>query len=172
MQQLFCDLCRLWRAPLHGHPLNSNTLFITDTLLFPWGKKPFHFLSTGHFWVPPEPLYQNEVKCSAFDMEMIFHSHANKTHFHKVVHLASFWKWGFLELGSGLFNPLNPLSPSSDQDQFSPNKIHTLSIDKLWELIKWSPERNALIYHQILSTNSLRKCMEISLENLYVDSGA
>ena len=31
----------------------------------------------------PGPLYQNEVKCSAFDMEMIFHSHANKTHFHK-----------------------------------------------------------------------------------------
>ena len=31
----------------------------------------------------PGPLYQSEVKCSAFDMEMIFHSHANKTHFHK-----------------------------------------------------------------------------------------
>ena len=31
----------------------------------------------------PGPLYQNEVKCSAFDMEMIFHSHANKTHFHE-----------------------------------------------------------------------------------------
>jgi len=30
----------------------------------------------------PGPLYQNEVKCSAFDMEMVFHSHANKTHFH------------------------------------------------------------------------------------------
>ena len=29
------------------------------------------------------PLYQNEVKCAAFDMERIFHSHANKTHFHK-----------------------------------------------------------------------------------------
>ena len=29
------------------------------------------------------PLFQNEVKCSAFDMEKIFHSHANKTHFHK-----------------------------------------------------------------------------------------
>ena len=25
-------------------------------------------------------LYQNEVKCSAFDMEMIFYSHGNKTH--------------------------------------------------------------------------------------------
>ena len=31
----------------------------------------------------PWPLYQNEVKCSAFDMEIIFHSHANKFHFHK-----------------------------------------------------------------------------------------
>ena len=31
----------------------------------------------------PGPLYQNEVTCSAFDVEMIFHSHANKTHFRK-----------------------------------------------------------------------------------------
>ena len=31
----------------------------------------------------PRPLYQNEVKCSAFDIEMIFRSHANKTLFHK-----------------------------------------------------------------------------------------
>ena len=39
----------------------------------------------------PESLYQNEVKCSTFYMEMIFRSHANKIHFHKrVVHLASF----------------------------------------------------------------------------------
>ena len=29
------------------------------------------------------PLYQNEGKCSAFDMEMIFHCHPNKIHFHK-----------------------------------------------------------------------------------------
>ena len=31
----------------------------------------------------PRPLYQNKVKCSAFDMEMVFHSYANKTHFHR-----------------------------------------------------------------------------------------
>ena len=30
-----------------------------------------------------EPLFQNKGRCSAFDMEIIFHSHANKTHFHK-----------------------------------------------------------------------------------------
>ena len=31
---------------------------------------------------------------------------------------------------------------------------------------------NALLFYQILSTHSLRKCIEISLENLYVDIGA
>ena len=52
----------------------------------------------------PGPLFQNEGRCSAFDMEIIFHSHANKTHFQKKGwRLASFWKWGSLELGSGLF---------------------------------------------------------------------
>ena len=30
---------------------------------------------------------------------------------------------------------------------------------------------NALIFFQILSTNSLRKCVDISLENLYMDIG-
>jgi len=35
------------------------------------------------FLSSPGPLYRNEVKCSAFDMEMNFHSHANKTHLHK-----------------------------------------------------------------------------------------
>ena len=35
------------------------------------------------FLSSPEPLYQNKVKYSAFDMEMTFHSRANKTHFYK-----------------------------------------------------------------------------------------
>ena len=30
---------------------------------------------------------------------------------------------------------------------------------------------NALIFVQILSANSVRKCMAISLENLYVNNG-
>ena len=34
------------------------------------------------------------------------------------------------------------------------------------------PKETALIFKQILSTNYLRKCIEISLENLYVDTGA
>ena len=31
----------------------------------------------------PGLLFQDEGSSSAFDMEIIFHSHANKTHFHK-----------------------------------------------------------------------------------------
>ena len=42
----------------------------------------------------------------------------------------------------------------------------------LGELIKWSRREKSLIFSQILSTNSLRKCMEIGLENLYVDIGS
>ena len=41
------------------------------------------FIHNGPFSSSPGPLYQNEVRCSAFDMEMIFHFHANKNHFHK-----------------------------------------------------------------------------------------
>ena len=37
----------------------------------------------SHFTSFPGPLYRSKVKCSASDMEMIFHSHGNKTHFHK-----------------------------------------------------------------------------------------
>ena len=48
----------------------------------------------------------------------------------------------------------NTLRPKSDQHQISPNKIHTL----LW-----------LIFYQILSTYSLRKCKEISMQNLNVN---
>ena len=35
------------------------------------------------FQSSPGPLFQNEGRCSAFDLEIIFYSHANKTHFHK-----------------------------------------------------------------------------------------
>ena len=39
---------------------------------------------------------------------------------------------------------------------------------RLWELIIWSPKRKDFD----LSTHSLRKCIEITLENLFVDIGA
>ena len=47
---------------------------------------PYTTLTQGRkrpFPSSPGPLFQNEGRYSAFDMEIIFHSHANKTHFHK-----------------------------------------------------------------------------------------
>ena len=64
---------------------------------------------------------------------------------------------------------INPLSPNSDQDQFSLNDIYTLSRDLVLRINKMNTYYFALIFYQILSTHSLRKYIKISLENLYVD---
>ena len=48
---------------------------LQQTFLNPYGRHRARFPSS------PGSLYQN--KCSTFDIEMIFHSHASKTHFHK-----------------------------------------------------------------------------------------
>ena len=67
---------------------------------------------------------------------------------------------------------LKGLSPNSAQNHFSPNDIHIdYHEQSLWELTKWSQREKYLIFYQILSTNSSKICMEISLENLYVDIG-
>ena len=51
----------------------------------------------------PGPLFQNEGRRSAFDIGSFFILKQIEPIFtRKVEHLASFWKWGFLELGSGL----------------------------------------------------------------------
>ena len=56
--------------------------------------RPFRSSKKSHF--------QSEAKCEAIDMKMIFNYDANKNHLtQKVSHLASFWKWDFLELGNG-----------------------------------------------------------------------
>ena len=56
------------------------------------------------------------------------------------------------------------------------NFLQTISINsqeiRLWELINDHQRENNLIYYQILSTYTLRKSIETSLENLYVDTGA
>ena len=59
-----------------------------------------------------------------------------------------------------------PLCLTSNQHQLcSPNNI----LISLREKVKRCERENALIFYQILPTNSLRKCIEISLENLRVN---
>ena len=54
--------------------------------------------ATGHLISGlPKLLFQNEAKCEAIDMKMIFHSHANKSHYRTLPCFESeaFWsrKW-------------------------------------------------------------------------------
>ena len=67
---------------------------------------------------------------------------------------------------------MNPLSPNSDQHQFSPNNIHMLSREMVMRIYQMITEEKM---HDLLLNSlnfSLRKRMNISLENLYVDIGA
>ena len=54
-----------------------------------------------------KPFFRNKRKCTIFDMKMFCYSRAKKKSFSqeqrkKVWYSASFWKWGFLELGIGV----------------------------------------------------------------------
>ena len=58
----------------------------------------------GHFRVPPGLYFKTRVGAQPLIWKSFFILMQIKLIFtRKVVHLASFWKWGFLELGSGLF---------------------------------------------------------------------
>ena len=97
------------------------------------------------------PLFQNEGRCSAFDMEIIFHSHANKTRFHKKGCAPSLiLKVRVLELGSGLLTntrlrrgfKLFPLQRSSLAINQRINKgitvtTVTLTYGNIWFYNKW-----------------------------------
>ena len=59
-----------------------------------WKAKPLLKQTLNRpFPSSPGPLFQNEGRCSAFYMEIIFHCHANETNFHKMPHFESegFW---------------------------------------------------------------------------------
>ena len=60
----------------------------------------------GHFPVPPGLCFRTRVGAQPLIWKSFFILIQIKLIFtRKVVHLASFWKWGFLELASGLFAP-------------------------------------------------------------------
>ena len=61
-------------------------------------------MAIGHFRVPPGPCFKTRLSAQPLKWKWFFTLRQIKLIFRrKVVHLASFWKWGFLELGSGLF---------------------------------------------------------------------
>ena len=65
----------------------------------------------------------------------------------------SVWMWHMHNLCA--LASINPLSANSDQNQFSPNNIHTLSRDKVMRINKMiTKEIMPWFFYQILSSNS------------------
>ena len=61
-------------------------------------------IPTGHFRVPPGLCFKTRVGAQPLIWKSFFILAQIKFIFtRKVVHLASFWKWRFLDLGSGLY---------------------------------------------------------------------
>ena len=70
-------------------------------------------------------------------------------------------------------NILYPVSPNGDQHQFSPYNIHMLPREMVMRVNQMITEGKCsdLLSNSLNYCNSLRKCMKISMENLYVDIG-
>ena len=64
---------------------------------------------------------------------------------------------------------LKTVGPRNDQYQFSPNSINAFSREKVMRINKMITRGKMLSFKNILLTYSFWKCMEISMENLYVD---
>ena len=63
----------------------------------------------------------------------------------------------------------NPLGPMSDQHQFSPNDISRSSRVRLMRITKLITNGKMFDLKPNSLNHSLKKCMKISLENLYLD---
>ena len=78
--------------------------------------KQKYSISIGHFRVPPSLCFKTRVGAQPLIWKSFFILVQIKLIFtRKVVHLASFWKWGFLELRSGLLLHKQTLSLRSVQ---------------------------------------------------------
>ena len=67
---------------------------------------------------------------------------------------------------------INPLSPDSDQNQFSPKNIHMLPREMVMRVNKMITKEKCFDLISNSLNYFLRKCMKVSMENLYVDIGA
>ena len=101
----------------------------------------------GHFPVLPGPLFQNEGRFSAFDMKIIFHSHANKTHFHKKGCAASLIlkkrvfgtrDWPIVKLGSfGYINSQSNRVEKYNQAQRMQMRRLLFAVEPLCKIFVW-----------------------------------
>ena len=92
--------------------LNSNSIWNARTRLNEFIKTPKYFAVfvsvLGHFRVPPGFCIKTRLSAqSCYGNDFFILMQIKLIFTRKVVHLTSFWKWGFLELGRGLLQITN-----------------------------------------------------------------
>ena len=97
----------------HGNALGTLSLLSFAVIEYgtgdwvkirPWFSPMFHS-AIGHFRVPPGFCFKTRIGAQPSIWKWFFHSHSNKTHFHKKGCAPSLiLKVRFLELGSGLLD--------------------------------------------------------------------
>ena len=109
-------------------------------------------MTIGHFRVPPGLCFKTRLSAQPLIWKWFFIVMQIKLIFtRKVVHLASFWKWGFLELGSGLLHYTWRLCGFS---WCSLCYKHILRIP--WVNRVNLNSRNSLLYHPDSTSSSLK----------------
>ena len=96
-------LCNRKVAPGHNMVCVFFFLFLFVFLSYLAGYSAVTLNTIDHFGVPPGLCFKTRVSAQPLIWKSFFILMQIKLIFaRKVVHLASFWKWGVLELGSGL----------------------------------------------------------------------
>lgn len=110
--------------------LNERRLYFSVRIDKPFPRSSLHLL-------------QNDLESKTSDLKMIFHPRANATHFTtKVLQVASFSKWGFLELGNDRLN---------SQDSFN----HFFALWSNWKARVLGYQKNTRVRMSILFMNGL-----------------
>ena len=116
----------------------------------------------GHFRVPLGLCFKTRVGAQPLIWKSFFIFMQIKLIFtRKVVHLASFWKWGFLELASGLFGP--PCKGLQDIFRFwiPCRRFRTDFAPSVWTFCRWvvdvPPRQTSLSDDERRETSAVRR---------------
>ena len=111
----------------------------------------YHPFAIGHFRVPPGLGIKTRLSAQPLIWKWFFILMQMKLVFTRtVVHLVSFWKWGFLELGSGLLN--SNLSIGQGEKKYSRRNVKYVGrVGMTWKILTFGllfqPNLTSIVGH-------------------------
>ena len=116
-----------WKTPVMLRPPPPPKCYCT-----------YHPFAIRHFRVPPGLGIKTRLSAQPLIWKWFFILMQIKLVFTRtVVHLVSFWKWGFLELGSGLSN--SNLSIGEEEKKYSRGNVKYVGwVGVTWKILTFS----------------------------------